>query len=82
MSLPVLARIVEEVASIACIKLESLPTLSRIAALRATWSKNLPSQGPVPILTGLGALYVTRSTLYNTDFCQLTALKEFGGDIC
>lgn len=51
MPVPLIARIAAEVPAVACIKEEGLPTPARIDALR----RALPR--PVPILTGLGALY-------------------------
>lgn len=59
MSVNLVARIVQAVPQIKCIKLESLPTPARIAALRKLWLEEQPSQGTVTILTGLGALCVT-----------------------
>jgi len=56
MSVPLVARIVSEVPAVSCIKLESLPTPGRIAALRKLWSDTPPAQD-CTILTGLGALY-------------------------
>lgn len=56
MPVPLLAKIVAEVPSVGCIKLESLPTPAKIAALRAAWAKAPPAQ-ECTILTGLGALY-------------------------
>jgi len=56
MSVPLLARIVQQVPTVTCIKLESLPTPARIAALRALWAKD-PPPAECTILTGLGALY-------------------------
>ena len=56
MPVPLLAKIVAEVPSVGCIKLESLPTPAKIAALRASWAKAPPAQ-ECTILTGLGALY-------------------------
>ena len=56
MSVPLLARIVAEVPAISCIKLESLPTAAKIAALRAIWA-DAPPAAECTILTGLGALY-------------------------
>lgn len=51
MSVPLIARIVKEVAAIACIKAEAVPTAPKIRALKAA----LPR--PLPLLSGLGALY-------------------------
>jgi len=52
------ARIANAVNTVACIKLESLPTPARIAALRKLWDGELPRANPeCTILTGLGALY-------------------------
>ena len=51
MSVPLILRIVKEVASIACIKAEAVPTPPKIRALRQGLSR------PVAILSGLGALY-------------------------
>ncbi|HSO08256.1 MAG TPA: dihydrodipicolinate synthase family protein [Pelomicrobium sp.] len=48
---PLIARIAAEVPAVACIKEEGLPTPARIEALRRLL------QRPLPILTGLGALY-------------------------
>jgi len=56
MSMPLLARIVAEVPAVSCIKLESLPTPAKIAALRKLWAASPPAQ-ECTILTGLGALY-------------------------
>ena len=56
MSVPLLARIVREVPTVACIKLESLPTPVKIATLRKIWADSPPAQ-ECTILTGLGALY-------------------------
>jgi len=56
MSVPLLARIVLEVPTVTCIKLESLPTPAKIAQLRQKWSELPPAQ-ECTILTGLGALY-------------------------
>eukprot|EP00316_Scyphosphaera_apsteinii_P001321 CAMPEP_0119305918 /NCGR_PEP_ID=MMETSP1333-20130426/6796_1 /TAXON_ID=418940 /ORGANISM="Scyphosphaera apsteinii, Strain RCC1455" /LENGTH=307 /DNA_ID=CAMNT_0007309111 /DNA_START=88 /DNA_END=1011 /DNA_ORIENTATION=- len=53
---PLLARICSEVATVACIKLESLPTPGRIATLHNLWT-SMPPAGDCTILTGLGALY-------------------------
>jgi 4-hydroxy-tetrahydrodipicolinate synthase len=55
MSMPLLARIVREVPTIRSIKLESLPTPAKIAALNQLWSAQPPTS--CTILTGLGALY-------------------------
>ena len=51
MGVPLIARIVREVPSVACIKAEAVPTASKIRALKAS----LPR--PLPMLSGLGALY-------------------------
>lgn len=51
MSIALLARLVEAVPAIACLKEEGLPTPVRLTGLR----KTMPRE--VPILTGLGALY-------------------------
>jgi len=56
MTVPLLARIVQEVPTVSCIKLESLPTPAKIAQLRTLWAKAAPAQ-ECTILTGLGALY-------------------------
>lgn len=47
-----LVRLVAQVPTVACIKLESLPTVDRLAELRAH-----PDWNGCPVLTGLGALY-------------------------
>jgi hypothetical protein len=54
---PLLALITKEVPSIACIKLESLPSPAKIAALRRLWRETPPAGGGATVLTGLGALY-------------------------
>ena len=51
MSIPLLARLANEIPRIAAVKLESLPSPVRIPALRAL----IPAS--TTILTGLGALY-------------------------
>ncbi len=51
MPVPLIARIAAEVPAVACIKEEGLPTPARIEALRRLLGR------PLPILTGLGALY-------------------------
>ena len=52
------ARIASEVPTVACIKLESLPSPAKIRALRDLWATTHPPADPnVTILTGLGALY-------------------------
>jgi hypothetical protein len=62
MSLPLQARIAKEVGGggVCCFKLESLPTPPRIGQL-----KHLMQGHRVPILTGLGALYVCFYFLYD-----------------
>ena len=59
MTTSLVARIASEVQSIACVKLESLPSPSRIARLRELWSDAMPPArgGGVAILAGLGAAY-------------------------
>lgn len=52
MSLPLLLRMIREIPAVACIKEEAPPTPERVSALaRGTGNR------PVPVLTGLGALY-------------------------
>jgi 4-hydroxy-tetrahydrodipicolinate synthase len=51
MPVPLIARIAAEVPAVACVKEEGLPTPARIDALRRALAR------PVPVLTGLGALY-------------------------
>ena len=51
MSVPLILRIVKEVASVVCIKAEAVPTPPKIRAIREGLSR------PVVILSGLGALY-------------------------
>ncbi|MFZ5555512.1 MAG: dihydrodipicolinate synthase family protein [Pseudomonadota bacterium] len=51
MPVPLVARIAAEVPAVACIKEEGVPTPARIDGLRRALAR------PVPILTGLGALY-------------------------
>ncbi|MBL0123082.1 MAG: dihydrodipicolinate synthase family protein [Betaproteobacteria bacterium] len=74
MSAPLILRIVKEVASIACIKAEAVPTPAKIRALRAGLSR------PVPILSGLGALYApfdleAGSEGFNTGFAFPEVLR-------
>ncbi len=58
MSVPLVARIVASVPTVCCIKLESLPTPDKVAALKRIWAERPPREegGRVTILTGLGAL--------------------------
>jgi 4-hydroxy-tetrahydrodipicolinate synthase len=84
LSVATIARIVADNAAIACIKAEAVPSPPKIEALSAALSR------PVPILTGLGALYgqfdLERGAAgYNTGFAfpevlqaQLAAWR--GGD--
>eukprot|EP00750_Incisomonas_marina_P025671 INCI5619.1.p1 GENE.INCI5619.1~~INCI5619.1.p1 ORF type:complete len:376 (+),score=54.29 INCI5619.1:89-1129(+) len=67
MSPELIARIVQEVPTISCIKLESVPTPARIARLRSLWALDAPPQGNVSILTGLGALYAGFDMEQGTD---------------
>jgi 4-hydroxy-tetrahydrodipicolinate synthase len=53
MSVALVLRMARELPSISCIKAEAVPSPPKIAALR----KGLESIRPIPILTGLGALY-------------------------
>jgi 4-hydroxy-tetrahydrodipicolinate synthase len=67
MSVATIARIVADNARIACIKAEAVPSAAKIEALSAVLSR------PVPMLTGLGALYgqfdlEKGSSGYNTGF--------------
>jgi 4-hydroxy-tetrahydrodipicolinate synthase len=52
LSAPLMLRLVREVAAIECIKAEAVPTAPKIRQLRSD-----DSVRPVPILSGLGALY-------------------------
>jgi 4-hydroxy-tetrahydrodipicolinate synthase len=78
MDVPLIARLVREVPSIAAIKAEAVPTAPKIRALRAA----LPR--PLPILSGLGALYAPFDLMagcdgFNTGFAfpeVLQALLE------
>lgn len=74
MSAPLILRIVKEVAQITCIKAEAVPTPAKIRALRAGLSR------PVPILSGLGALYApfdleAGSEGFNTGFAFPEVLR-------
>ena len=51
MPVPLLARIIEHVPNVACLKEEGVPTPQRVVALRKAMTRQ------VPVLTGLGALY-------------------------
>jgi 4-hydroxy-tetrahydrodipicolinate synthase len=64
---PLIARMVADCPRVACIKAEAVPSAPKIAALRQSLSR------PVPMLTGLGALYgqfdlEQGSSGYNTGF--------------
>jgi 4-hydroxy-tetrahydrodipicolinate synthase len=74
MSVPLMLRLVNEIARVACIKEEALPTPPKIAALAAGMKERR-----VPILTGLGALYAIfdlerGSSGFNTGFAFPEAL--------
>jgi 4-hydroxy-tetrahydrodipicolinate synthase len=74
MSAPLILRIVKEVASVACIKAEAVPTPPKVRALRAGLSR------PVSILSGLGALYApfdleAGSDGFNTGFAFPEVLR-------
>lgn len=67
MSVPTIARIVADNPGIACIKAEAVPSAAKIEALTGVLAR------PVPMLTGLGALYgqfdlEKGSSGYNTGF--------------
>ncbi len=67
MSVPLILRIINEVASVVCIKAEAVPTPPKIRAIREGLSR------PVVILSGLGALYApfdleAGSNGFNTGF--------------
>ena len=74
MSVPLILRIVNEVASVACIKAEAVPTPPKVRALREGLSR------PVSILSGLGALYApfdleAGSDGFNTGFAFPEVLR-------
>ncbi|MEP7154645.1 MAG: dihydrodipicolinate synthase family protein [Betaproteobacteria bacterium] len=74
MSAPLILRIVKEVASVACIKAEAVPTPPKVRAIRAGLSR------PVSILSGLGALYApfdleAGSDGFNTGFAFPEVLR-------
>ena len=74
MSVPLILRIVKEVASIVCIKAEAVPTPPKVRALREGISR------PVSILSGLGALYApfdleAGSDGFNTGFAFPEVLR-------
>ena len=67
LSVPLILRIIKEVASVVCIKAEAVPTPPKIRAIREGLSR------PVVILSGLGALYApfdleAGSNGFNTGF--------------
>jgi len=67
MTVPLIARIVADNPALACVKAEAVPSPTKIEALRAALTR------PVPMLTGLGALYgqfdlEKGSSGYNTGF--------------
>ena len=77
MPVALILRIVKEVASIACIKAEAVPTSSKIRALRAGLAA---ITRPVSILSGLGALYApfdlaAGSDGFNTGFAFPEVLR-------
>ena len=77
LSVPLILRIVKEVASVACIKAEAVPTAPKIRALR-TGVSDLGR--PVSILSGLGALYApfdleAGSDGFNTGFAFPEVLR-------
>lgn len=84
MSVATIARIVADNARIACIKAEAVPSAAKIEALSAALAR------PVPMLTGLGALYgqfdlEKGSSGYNTGFAFPEVLQAHlaawrGGD--
>jgi 4-hydroxy-tetrahydrodipicolinate synthase len=53
MRVPLILKITQQIPAIACIKAEAVPSPQKIAALRL----GLKDIRPVPVLTGLGALY-------------------------
>lgn len=55
LGVPLIARIVREVATVACVKAEAVPTAPKVRALRAAFAE--PGNRAVPLLAGLGALY-------------------------
>ncbi len=76
MPAPLILRTVREVASVACIKAEAVPTPTKIRALRA----GLGLSRPVSILSGLGALYApfdleAGSDGFNTGFAFPEVLR-------
>ena len=77
MPVELILRIVKEVASVACIKAEAVPTPSKIRALRAGLAE---MTRPVSILSGLGALYApfdlaAGSDGFNTGFAFPEVLR-------
>lgn len=74
MPVPLVVRIVADCPRIACVKAEAVPSPPKIAALREALAR------PVPMLTGLGALYgqfdlEAGSSGYNTGFAFPEALQ-------
>lgn len=57
MSAELICDITAELPEIACIKLEAVPTPTKIAKIRKLWDTDSPPAGDCTILTGLGALY-------------------------
>jgi 4-hydroxy-tetrahydrodipicolinate synthase len=77
MTAPLILRIVKDVASIACIKAEAVPTPSKIRALRVGLAA---IARPVTLLSGLGALYApfdlaAGSDGFNTGFAFPEVLR-------
>jgi 4-hydroxy-tetrahydrodipicolinate synthase len=56
MSAALILRIAAEIPGIVCIKAEAVPSPSKIAALKAGLTRDIPTRD-IPILTGLGGLY-------------------------
>jgi 4-hydroxy-tetrahydrodipicolinate synthase len=85
MAAPLIARIVDENPSIACVKAEAVPSPPKIALLRGLFKRQLP------MLTGLGGLYgqfdlEAGSSGYNTGFAfpevlQAQVAAQQAGDI-
>jgi len=76
MSVPLMLRLLKTVPRIQCIKEEAVPTAPKVRQLREGSKEN-----PVPILTGLGALYApfdleAGSDGFNTGFAFPEVLRE------
>ena len=87
MSVGLMLRLLREVPAITCVKEEAVPTAAKIRQLRDGMTGDALPNGPLPILTGLGALYApfdleAGSAGFNTGFAfpeVLAAMVDAAG---